>query len=55
MPLRSVDVAGVSGHPGSPHYDDQIALWSAGEYHEFRLDGQTAAAGPALRLEPPSA
>ena len=55
MPLRAVDVAGVSGHPGSPHYDDQIALWSAGEYHEFRLDGQTAAAGPALRLEPPSA
>src|SRR5205085_2763510 len=26
-PMRAVDVAGVSGHPGSPHYDDQIAPW----------------------------
>jgi penicillin amidase len=24
---------GQSGHLGSPHYDDQIASWSAGEYH----------------------
>jgi penicillin amidase len=37
MPIRAVNVAGVSGHPGSPHYDDQIAPWSAGENHELTL------------------
>ena len=52
MPLLAIDVAGVSGHPGSPHYDDQIAPWSAGKYHEFRLDGQDAGERPTLRLEP---
>jgi len=24
---------GQSGHPASPHYDDQIPLWRAGQYH----------------------
>jgi penicillin amidase len=46
MRLRTVDVAGVSGHPGSPHYDDQIAMWSAGEYHDLALG---AAHQPANR------
>ncbi len=35
--IWAVDVAGVSGHPGSSHYDDQIATWSAGEQHYLPL------------------
>ena len=35
--LWAVEVAGTSGHPGSPHYDDQIAPWSAGGYHYLAL------------------
>ena len=32
---RSVGVlpAGISGNPGSPHWNDQAPLWLAGEYH----------------------
>ena len=30
---RSVLTPGQSGHIGSPHYDDQITAWTAGEYH----------------------
>jgi penicillin G amidase len=29
----SVLTPGQSGHLGSPHYDDQIAAWTAGAYH----------------------
>lgn len=35
--MWSVEVAGVSGHPGSPHYGDQIELWSAGKFHYLAL------------------
>jgi penicillin amidase len=30
---RAIHTTGQSGHPGSPHYDDFIAPWLAGEYH----------------------
>src|SRR5581483_1115392 len=30
---RGVHAPGQSGHPASPHYDDQIAAWRSGEYH----------------------
>lgn len=30
---RVIHTTGQSGHPGSPHYDDYIAKWLAGEYH----------------------
>jgi penicillin amidase len=30
---RVMHTTGQSGHPGSPHYDDFIAPWLAGEYH----------------------
>jgi penicillin amidase len=29
---------GSSGHPFSPHYDDQLALWLNGEYREMLFD-----------------
>ncbi len=29
---------GSSGHPGSPHYADQTALWSADLYHPLEMD-----------------
>ena len=35
--MGSVEVSGMSGHPGSPHYDDQIKPWDRGELHEIRL------------------
>ncbi len=33
--LWAIEVAGASGHPGSPHYDDEIQPWLAGNYREF--------------------
>lgn len=30
--IRDVLSTGISGHPFSPHYDDQMPLWLAGEY-----------------------
>ena len=35
---RSVFAGGQSGHPGSPHYLDQLPLWYRGEYRTQRLD-----------------
>jgi penicillin amidase len=40
-------MTGQSGHPGSPHYDDLIEPWLAGETNPF---GQPAAA--TMTLEP---
>ena len=36
--MRAVEVAGVSGHPGSPHYDDRIDAWSRGELFSQSLE-----------------
>jgi penicillin amidase len=35
--MASIDVSGESGHPGSPHYDDQIQPWDRGELRTIRL------------------
>jgi penicillin amidase len=51
--LWAVDVAGTSGHPGSAHYDDQIAPWSAGGYHYISLlAAEDAVSRSVLVLEP---
>jgi penicillin amidase len=53
MLLRAVEVAGASGHPGSPHYDDQIATWNIGGYHDLSLnEAHDAARHTVLKLEP---
>jgi acyl-homoserine lactone acylase PvdQ len=44
--LRATTTTGNSGHPGSPHYADQTALWLANDYHplpldEFQPEGET--------------
>lgn len=36
--LLAVDAQSQSGHPGSPHYSDQLADWNAGEYHVLPLN-----------------
>jgi len=40
--LQAVDVQSQSGHPGSPHYRDQLPDWLAGRYHDIPLDRQEA-------------
>ena len=45
-----IEVAGVSGHPGSPHYGDQIDPWALGELHYVALAGEVG--GVVLKLEP---
>jgi penicillin amidase len=36
--LLAVDAQSQSGHPGSPHYADQLGTWLSGGYHEIPLD-----------------
>jgi penicillin amidase len=36
--LWAVDAQSQSGHPGSPHYSDQLQTWLKGEYHHLPLD-----------------
>jgi penicillin amidase len=51
----SIDGQSQSGHPGSPHYRDQLSTWLAGQYHHLSLERsyatQTTAA--TLMLQPP--
>ncbi len=35
--MWAIDAGSASGHPGSPHYDDQLAEWIAGRYHRIPL------------------
>lgn len=36
--LHAIDAGSQSGHPGSPHYSDQLPDWLAGRYHVLPLD-----------------
>lgn len=36
--LLAVDCQSQSGHPGTPHYSDQLADWTTGPYHVLPLD-----------------
>jgi len=49
--LRTVDAPSQSGHPGSPHYKDQLADWLAGNYHDLALARNRIAAS-GLTLQP---
>ncbi len=49
----AVEVAGTSGHPGSPHYDDQIEPWSAGQYHYLSVTASQPG-DETLVLAPPT-
>lgn len=52
--LWVVDAQSQSGHPGSPHYRDQLGDWIEGKYHYLPLDGEQVArtSVATLRLEP---
>ncbi|MGE4003514.1 MAG: penicillin acylase family protein [Planctomycetaceae bacterium] len=49
-----MDGQSQSGQPGSPHYDDQLVPWTAGEYHFLPLDRAdvVGVTRHTLRLEP---
>ena len=51
---RSILVPGQSGHPASPHYDDNIEGWLKGEYHPMFFDREQVVANAVnkLMLEP---
>ena len=48
--LWAVDAAGQSGHPGSPHYCDQLSEWLAGRHHYLPLDRKRVEASSKSRL-----
>jgi penicillin amidase len=51
--LLAVDSQSQSGHPGSPHYRDQLQTWLKGEHHRFVLDrNETGLQASRLTLEP---
>lgn len=54
---RWINLTGVSGHPGSPHYADQTELWATGRYLPwvFSRDAVEAAAEDTLTLLPAAA
>jgi penicillin amidase len=52
--LWAVDAQGQSGHPGSPHYGDQLAEWIGARYPYLSLDRSEVARATVatLRLDP---
>jgi penicillin amidase len=53
--LWAVDGQSESGHPGSPHYRDQLADWQQGRFHALPLDPtEVAKAAVSVRVLEPS-
>lgn len=52
--LWAVEAAGESGHPGSPHYCDQLKEWLDAKYHYLPLDRRrlSGMSRTKLRLRP---
>lgn len=52
--MWAIDAGSESGHPGSPHYADQMDDWLAGRFHRLSLSREAidAAARSRLRLAP---
>ncbi|MBI3942104.1 MAG: penicillin acylase family protein [Chloroflexi bacterium] len=48
--IWSVDAVGTSGHPGSPHYCDQLVDWLAGNYQYIPLERKPAEQVAVSRL-----
>jgi penicillin amidase len=48
--LWSVDAQSQSGHPGSPHYADQLPTWTKGEYYATPLDPVESVRAALTRL-----
>jgi penicillin amidase len=48
--LWAVDAQSQSGHPGSPHYRDQLTDWLAGRYHYLPLDRTEVSRGAVALL-----
>jgi penicillin amidase len=55
--LWAIDAGSESGHPGSPHYNDQITDWLTARYHYVPLKREmlTASTASELTLKPRSA
>jgi penicillin amidase len=51
-----IHTTGQSGHPSSPHWNDLVPLWSAGELHPLPMSRPAVEAATAwsLRLAPPA-
>ncbi len=45
-----VDLTGVSGHPASPHYADQLSAWAAGRQFPWPFSAAATQADAASRL-----
>lgn len=48
--LLAVDCQSQSGHPGTPHYSDQLAAWTDGKYHVLPLSRAATAEITVERL-----
>ncbi len=49
--LLAVDCQSHSGNPGTPHYSDQLAAWTNGEYHTLPLNRAAVSEIAVQRLQ----